>query len=153
MTQTIIPQLLQPLAFAPTPHSAAHIRANLSALIAVLQAVEPTGRAPRWRGVILDYTSRLWVGLVERQKEDAAFGSESSADGAGQAVSSWIMELKELVVQVVNVLARQCPSVGDVSRVPSIDQCKGGRADLAQVELAELVRIDTKVFSPLVAAL
>jgi hypothetical protein len=40
--------------------------ANLSALRAVLDAIESTGRAARWRGQILNGVARAYLGCCER---------------------------------------------------------------------------------------
>ncbi|WVQ78801.1 hypothetical protein IAT38_000892 [Cryptococcus sp. DSM 104549] len=98
--KTIIPHLLDPLQYSPTPAVLPHFTANLSALLCVMRTVKPTGRISRWRGQILNVLSRLWVQLKERQGLD----DDSLASAPAKRVQS-------LVKNIFDELASQTPSV------------------------------------------
>lgn len=76
----------------------------------------------------MDYTARLWVELVEREKEDGLFTESTGSI----APASWATDLKIRVSDVVSELSQQCPTI-------------------KSTELAELLTIDRSTFAALVA--
>jgi hypothetical protein len=122
-SKTIIPNLLSPLQYLPTPAVAPHFRANLSALLCVIRTLRDTLRIPRWRGQILDIVARLWVQLHERETEASISGD---GETSGEIVNGkerrpsddligMVRELRNLVKEVVNELERQCPQIREAS--------------------------------------
>ena len=99
--KSIIPNLLDPLQYTPTPAVLGHYKANLSALICVLQTTRDTGRAARWRGQIFDVCARLWIQLDDRGE-----------DLEGEAGSA---EIRRLIRNVFAEVEKQCPGVREVS--------------------------------------
>jgi hypothetical protein len=56
-----------------------------------MQTLRPTHRIPRWRGQILDFLSRLWIGLRERD--------ESMGETRGELIGSDCTEC-HLTIQI-----------------------------------------------------
>jgi hypothetical protein len=104
MSKTIIPSLLGPLQYTPSPAVEQHFSANLSALLLVMKTVAPTGRISRWRGQILHVCGILAVNLRDRGMD------ERSADTAWR--SSLQVQLKEIFA----LLGEHCPDTHKVSR-------------------------------------
>lgn len=99
--QSIIPALLGPLQYTPSPSAAEHISANLSALLCVLCTTRSTGRIARWRGQILHVCGILAVNLRDRGLDDD--------EGYKVGLQS---KLKEVYAE----LQLHCPTVQQVSR-------------------------------------
>ncbi|WVF65858.1 hypothetical protein IAT40_000595 [Kwoniella sp. CBS 6097] len=120
--KTIVPHLLQPLQYPPTPVVIPHYLANLSCLFHVIRTLRPTGRISRWRGQILNVLCRLWVQLYERtavgddKKEDidgnnGGQGKQSAVDSNKQAQSLVREILDELVFQVPSIKGDELPKI------------------------------------------
>jgi hypothetical protein len=104
MSKTIIPSLLGPLQYTPSPAVEQHFSANLSALLLVMKTIEPTGRISRWRGQILHVCGILAVNLRDRGMD------ERSADTA------WRSSLQAQLKEIFALLGEQCPDTHKVSR-------------------------------------
>ncbi|WVQ93492.1 hypothetical protein IAU59_000566 [Kwoniella sp. CBS 9459] len=106
--KTIIPHLLQPLQYPPTPLVLPHYLANLSCLLCVIRSVRPTGRISRWRGQLLNVLCRLWVELHERSAVSDQEGDESGSEN-DEADSH--KQAQSFIQQIVEELSSQIPSI------------------------------------------
>ncbi|OCF31630.1 hypothetical protein I317_06121 [Kwoniella heveanensis CBS 569] len=106
--KTVIPHLLQPLQYPPTPLVIPHYLANLSCLLCVVHTVRPTCRISRWRGQILNVLSRLWVQLHERGLSSSL---DDVDDGDEEDNSHTKTQLQTLIRQVFDELIDQIPSI------------------------------------------
>ncbi|ODN76516.1 hypothetical protein L202_05183 [Cryptococcus amylolentus CBS 6039] len=104
-TKQIIPNLLNPLQYAPTPLTVPHLTANLSALLCLVRTLSLTGLGARWRGKVMNVLARQWILSKERK------GLDSGDDGDGDVVVKPIMEL---IQRTINELDEQFP--GDVPK-------------------------------------
>jgi hypothetical protein len=105
MSKTIIPSLLGPLQYTPSPAVEQHFSANLSALVLVMKTIAPTGRVSRWRGQILHVCGILAVNLRDRGMD------ERSADTA------WRSSLKAQLKEIFTLLGELCPETQKVSHL------------------------------------
>ncbi|KAK4690025.1 hypothetical protein P7C73_g20, partial [Tremellales sp. Uapishka_1] len=102
--KTIIPFLLEPLQYTPSPAVLPHYKANLRALLTLMQTLSGSGRLDRWRGKILDVLSRLWINLNER-------GGVTGND----------TEIRTSIQAIFIELESQCPSVREVEYPQLLD--------------------------------
>lgn len=65
--QSIIPHLLDPIQYPPTPPVIPHYNSNLTALLHLMRTIRSTERLSRWRGQVLNILSRLWAQCQERK--------------------------------------------------------------------------------------
>jgi hypothetical protein len=103
--KTIVPSLLGPLQYTPSPAVEQHFSANLSALLLVMKTVAPTGRISRWRGQILHVCGILAVNLRDRGMD------ERSADTA------WRSRLQGHLKDIFALLGELCPETQKVSHL------------------------------------
>ncbi|ODN86582.1 hypothetical protein L198_07276 [Cryptococcus wingfieldii CBS 7118] len=115
-TRQLIPNLLNPLQYAPTPLTIPHLSSNLSALLCLIKTLSPTGLGGRWRGKIMNVMARQWVLCKERRGVD---------DGDDVIVKP----IMELIQRIINELNKQFP--GDVPRELGVLRLvvKGGQLD------------------------
>lgn len=100
--QAIIPSLIGPLQYTPSPAAANHFSANLTALLCVMRTARSTGRIERWRGQILHVCGILAVNLRDR-----------GMDGAGES-TEWRSRLQDQLKEVFSELSVQCPALKQV---------------------------------------
>ena len=103
--QIIIPSLLGPLQYIPSPAVEQHFSANLTALLLVMKTIASTGRISRWRGQIIHVCGILAVNLRDRGMD------ERSADTA------WRSRLQAQLKDVFTLLGEQCPETHEVSNL------------------------------------
>jgi len=101
----IIPSLLGPLQYTPSPAVEQHFSANLTALVLVMKTIASTGRISRWRGQITHVCGILAVNLRDRGME------ERTADTA------WRSRLQAQLKDVFTLLGEQCPETHKVSNL------------------------------------
>jgi hypothetical protein len=111
--QAIIPSLIGPLQYTPSPAAADHFSANLGALLCVMRTARSTGRIERWRGQILHVCGILAVNLRDR-----------GMDSAGES-TEWRSRLQAQLKEVFEELSIQCPTLQRVSS----SSYRSGRAD------------------------
>ncbi|WVQ74708.1 hypothetical protein IAR50_004312 [Cryptococcus sp. DSM 104548] len=92
----LIPNLLNPLQYSPSPLMTSHYTANLSALLAIIHTIRPTGLITRWRGKIINVLGRQWILCKERR------GLDSEDDAV-------VRPVMELIQKVLGALAEQLP--------------------------------------------
>ncbi|WVO18670.1 hypothetical protein L204_106390 [Cryptococcus depauperatus] len=97
--KTIIPCLLDPLQYIPTPVVIPHYIANLKALLCLMQMTRSTGRISRWRGQMINILARLFVQNQERK------GIEDPKEAA------LLKPIESLIRRVFEELSDQVPSV------------------------------------------
>ncbi|KIR39705.1 hypothetical protein I307_02684 [Cryptococcus deuterogattii 99/473] len=100
--KSIIPHLLDPIQYPPTPPAIPHYKSNLTALLHLMRIIRSTGRLARWRGQILNILSRLWVQCQERKGID---------DTEEEAM---VKPLEDLIKKLFEEIALQIPSVTEV---------------------------------------
>jgi hypothetical protein len=132
----MIPSLLGPLQYTPSPAVEEHVSANLTALVLVMRTIESTDRISRWRGQIIHVCGILAVNLRDR-----------GMDERGTDVA-WRSHLQAQLKEVFSLLGEQCPDVRSVSA----QGIGWGQADL-QTEYPSLVKTDHNVFASLVPVL
>ena len=98
----IIPSLLGPLQYTPSPAVAEHLTANLTALKLVMKTIEPTGRISRWRGQILHVCGILAVNLRDR-------GMDEGPD------AEWRSDLQAQLKEVFAISGDLCQDLDQVS--------------------------------------
>ncbi|KAI5448936.1 hypothetical protein NCC49_005758 [Naganishia albida] len=124
--RTFIPALLSPCQIPPAPWIVPVQQANLQALHTLLQTIQSTGRAARWRGEIIDGAGRLVVALFERgvvaragtprfQNTEGSAGSEDtdSEDGDADERQEHLHRLLRACTQIFRDLLQICPSMKD----------------------------------------
>jgi hypothetical protein len=104
-SKIIIPSLLGPLQYTPSPAVEQHFSANLSALFLVMRTIAPTGRVSRWRGQIIHVCGILAVNLRDR-----------GMDGRG-ADTAWRSSLQSQLKDIFALLGEQCPETQKVSHL------------------------------------